>query len=473
MQASANVLADAIERHAADQALRHRVLHDPLTGLPNRLSFVDSLGDALKRGDRLRLAGRDPLPRPRPLQADQRQHRPPRRRRAAARGRAPPARPPAPGRHRRPLRRRRVRDPGRSPRRRGRGGGDRRSRRRAPSPSPTRSAASSTSSPPASASPSPDPPSREPIDADMLIRDADAAMYRAKERGRARCELFDAEMRARAVRRLEVERELRQALERDELTLHYQPVVALGSGEITGLEALVRWHHPERGLLDPGEFIPIAEDSGLIEPIGRWVQESACRQMLDWHELRPDQRPLDVSVNLSARQVAHRDLAASVAEILARTGLDPSPPAASRSPRASWSRSRRRATATLEALSEIGVRPRPRRLRHRLLLARLPQPLPLRRAEDRPLLRRRARGRAGAHRDRRGDHRHGPGALPRRDRRGSRERGPALRAAPPRLRLRAGPPLLAGAAGGEDHRACSRDGAARATRGSRPAGSRC
>ena len=89
------------------------------------------------------------------------------------------------------------------------------------------------------------------------------------------------------MRRLEIERELRHALERDELALHYQPVSSLRSGEITGLEALVRWQHPERGLLDPAEFVSIAEDSGLIEPIGRWVQERACRQILAWHEQRP------------------------------------------------------------------------------------------------------------------------------------------------------------------------------------------
>jgi EAL domain-containing protein (putative c-di-GMP-specific phosphodiesterase class I) len=120
-----------------------------------------------------------------------------------------------------------------------------------------------------------------------------------------------------------VERELRFALERDELALHYQPVVNLRSGEITGLEALVRWRHPERGMLDPAEFVSIAEDSGLIEPIGRWVQDRACRQALEWQQLRPDSRPLDVAVNLSARQVAHRDFADTVAEIIARTGLDP------------------------------------------------------------------------------------------------------------------------------------------------------
>jgi diguanylate cyclase (GGDEF)-like protein len=192
------------------------------------------------------------------------------------------------------------------------------------------------------------------VEADSLIRDADAAMYRAKERGRARCELFDAEMRARAVQRLEVERELRHALDEDQLTLHYQPIVSTATGDVTGVEALVRWQHPERGLLPPGEFIPVAEDSGLIGPIGRWVQEAACRQTAAWHEERPDARPLDISVNLSAREVAHRDLPAAVAEILARTGLDPvhlrleiteSVLVEESSP----------VSATLEALHELGV----------------------------------------------------------------------------------------------------------------------
>jgi EAL domain-containing protein (putative c-di-GMP-specific phosphodiesterase class I) len=132
-------------------------------------------------------------------------------------------------------------------------------------------------------------------------------------------------------------------------------VIALGSGEIVALEALVRWNHPERGLLDPGEFVSIAEDSGLIEPIGRWVQEAACRQALGWHELSPDQRPLDVAVNLSARQVAHRDLADSVREILARTGLDPVNLRLEVTESVLVEESAS-ATATLEALSEIGVR---------------------------------------------------------------------------------------------------------------------
>jgi len=179
-------------------------------------------------------------------------------------------------------------------------------------------------------------------------------MYRAKEGGRARCVLFDAAMRAGAMRRLEVERELRHALERDELTLHYQPVVSLRSGEISGLEALVRWKHPERGLLDPAEFVSIAEDSGLIEPIGRWVQERACRQILEWQQ-RPDAPPLDVAVNLSARQVTHRDLPATVAEIVARTGLDPARLRLEITESILVEESAT-AIASLEALNEIGVR---------------------------------------------------------------------------------------------------------------------
>jgi diguanylate cyclase (GGDEF)-like protein len=198
-------------------------------------------------------------------------------------------------------------------------------------------------------------PSREePVEAEALIRDADAAMYRAKERGRARSEIFDAAMRARALRRLEVERELRGALERDELRLYYQPVVALGSGEITCFEALVRWEHPERGTLDPSQFVSIAEDSGLIEPIGQWIQETACRQLLEWHELRPDERPIDVSVNLSARQVAHRRLADSIADVLERTGLDPIHLRLEVTESVLVDESAN-AASTLEALSRLGV----------------------------------------------------------------------------------------------------------------------
>src|SRR5260221_451954 len=353
-QASANVLADALERHSADEALRHRVLHDTLTGLPNRHSFVDSLRDALRRS----IASGSPvgilfldLDHFKLINDSIGHHAGDELLQAVA-----------------PRLRAHLRPEDIVARFGGDGFGilvDR----------PTdEEEAVAIAGPGASAFSEPypmggadhfvtasvgiaiaRPTGREPVDAELLIRDADAAMYRAKERGRGRCEVFDAAMRARAVRRLETERQLRHALDRDELELHYQPVIALGSGEIVGLEALVRWNHPERGLLDPGEFVSIAEDSGLIEPIGRWVQETASRQALGWHDLRPDQRPLDVCVNLSARQVAHRELADSVRDILARTGLDPVNLRleANQSVHVEESAS---ATATLEALSEIGVR---------------------------------------------------------------------------------------------------------------------
>jgi diguanylate cyclase (GGDEF)-like protein/PAS domain S-box-containing protein len=159
-------------------------------------------------------------------------------------------------------------------------------------------------------------------DAESLIRDAHAAMYRAKDRGRNRAEPFDQEMRSKAVRRLQMESELRRAFENEQLSLHYQPIVALGSGEILALEALLRWQHPERGMIGPTEFIPVAEESGLIHPIGRWAIERACQQSLAWHHLRPDARPIDVTVNLSARQFDQRQLPEVVAGILERTGLD-------------------------------------------------------------------------------------------------------------------------------------------------------
>jgi diguanylate cyclase (GGDEF)-like protein/PAS domain S-box-containing protein len=159
---------------------------------------------------------------------------------------------------------------------------------------------------------------------EALIRDADAAMYRAKERGRARYELFDEDMRARAVARLRVENDLRRALERRELRLVYQPVISLRDGSIVGAEALVRWEHPERGLVAPGDFIPVAEDCGLIEPIGRWVLGEACRQTAIWHASNPDSAPITMSVNLSARQVAQQDLTVAVSRVLRTTAIDPS-----------------------------------------------------------------------------------------------------------------------------------------------------
>lgn len=156
-----------------------------------------------------------------------------------------------------------------------------------------------------------------------LLRDAGIAMYGAKNRGGTRYEVFNQSMNARATRRLEMETHLRQAIERDEFQLHYQPLVGLATGEITGMEVLVRWLHPEHGLILPGEFIPLAEETGLILPIGHWVLEGACRQARQWQEQFPRLAPRTMSVNLSGRQFQQPDLISKIREVLEQTAVDP------------------------------------------------------------------------------------------------------------------------------------------------------
>ncbi|HEY7136045.1 MAG TPA: EAL domain-containing protein [Acidimicrobiia bacterium] len=159
--------------------------------------------------------------------------------------------------------------------------------------------------------------------ADSLLRDADTAMYRAKEQGRARTEVFDERTHARAVHQLRTGNDLHRALERGEFRVHYQPVVHLNDGSIGGFEALVRWQHPTRGLIHPGEFITLAEETGLIVPLGLWVLEEACTQVATWQASRPAERePLCISVNLSPRQLAEPTLADDIARILERSGID-------------------------------------------------------------------------------------------------------------------------------------------------------
>lgn len=158
---------------------------------------------------------------------------------------------------------------------------------------------------------------------ESLLRDADAAMYRAKDGGRARYELFDATMRDRAVSRLRTESSLRQAVAKDELELHYQPVIDLRTGRTIGAEALCRWNHPDRGLVLPAEFIPIAEETGLIDAVGDWVLDTACRQASIWSasELGQD---LMVSVNVSARALGNPQFVHDVRARLEENSLDPS-----------------------------------------------------------------------------------------------------------------------------------------------------
>ncbi|HEV8653218.1 MAG TPA: EAL domain-containing protein [Actinomycetes bacterium] len=158
---------------------------------------------------------------------------------------------------------------------------------------------------------------------EALMENADAAMYRAKARGGNRREVFDQAMRARARRRLAMHSSMYRAVERGEFRVFYQPNVSLDSGELEGVEALVRWEHPARGLLEPKEFIGLAEETGLIVPIGTYVLREACRQAERWRTAGPGGRPLNMSINLSARQFARPKLAGLVADILAETGADP------------------------------------------------------------------------------------------------------------------------------------------------------
>jgi diguanylate cyclase (GGDEF)-like protein/PAS domain S-box-containing protein len=160
-------------------------------------------------------------------------------------------------------------------------------------------------------------------DADDILRDADTAMYRAKGSGKARHEVFDEAMRCRVLAQLQVENDLRRALERGEFRVLYQPIVWLASGQVGSFEALLRWHHPERGVVLPADFVPLAEETGLIVPIGQWVLRQACAQARSWQEAFPFEPPLGVSVNVSGRQFADAGLVDAIARILADTGFKP------------------------------------------------------------------------------------------------------------------------------------------------------
>jgi diguanylate cyclase (GGDEF)-like protein len=162
---------------------------------------------------------------------------------------------------------------------------------------------------------------KDGADSQALLKNAEAAMYRAKELGRGNFRFFTSAMNERALTRMTMERHLRRALEKDELLLHYQPQVDLSTGRINGLEALLRWQSAELGLVSPVRFIPVAEDTGLIVPIGEWVLQTACRQCKAWQDAGFSS--LAIAVNLSARQFENKDLAMVVDRILRETGLDP------------------------------------------------------------------------------------------------------------------------------------------------------
>ncbi len=315
VQALANILADAIRRQATEDDIRHQALHDPLTGLPNRVLFLDRLGHALsRRGTRVAVLFVD-LDHFK-LVNDSMGH-------AAGDSLLVDVAP-------------RLREALRPGDTIGRFGGDEFgillediADERAATEVAERIAAAFArpfvvggAEHFAAASIGIALGSGDDDGAESLIRDADAAMYRAKERGRRRYELFDGAMRARAIERFSMENDLRRALERDELRLVYQPMVSMRDGAIVGVEALLRWEHPRRGLVSPAEFVPMAEECGLIEPIGAWVLEEACGQTVRWHADWPDARPISVAVNLSARQVMRAGLADVVASTLRRTGMD-------------------------------------------------------------------------------------------------------------------------------------------------------
>jgi diguanylate cyclase (GGDEF)-like protein len=158
-------------------------------------------------------------------------------------------------------------------------------------------------------------------DADTLLRNADTAMYRAKELGRHNFQFYTGELSRRMNARMAMEKSLREAIARDEFELHYQPRIALGSGSVIGLEALIRWRHPEMGLLPPLQFIPLAEEAGLIDQIGEWVVRTACRQYVAWRQQGLLQGP--VAINISANQFLKPDFAGTIAAVMKETGVSP------------------------------------------------------------------------------------------------------------------------------------------------------
>ncbi len=241
--------------------------------------------------------------------------------------------------------------------------------------------------------------SDESVRAYDLVSQADIAMYRAKENGKARAELFDAAMGADAWRRLDLQRDLRHALERGELTVMYQPVVDLESGDLTQVEALVRWRHPQRGLLLPTEFIPFAESTGFVGQIDRFVLGEACRQLASWRKALPSAESLGIAVNLSPREFRNADIADDVARVLEESGLPATCLTLEITESASLVNSGA-LTAIIGRLTRYGRSAGDRRLRRRLQRPRSLQALQGSWPEDRSLVRGWCGQRSGRLRDR-------------------------------------------------------------------------
>jgi diguanylate cyclase (GGDEF)-like protein len=287
-------------------------------------------------------------------------------------------------------------------------------------------------------------------DVQTLLKNADAAMYRAKSQGRNTFQFYTAEMNELAIERLTMEQALRRAIERGELLLHYQPRVNLRTGVVEGVEALVRWQHPERGLILPDRFIPLAEETGLIVPIGEWVLRTACEQGRAWR--RAGLPPVCISVNLSARQFWGGGLVRTVTDIVADTGM--AEQLELELTESMVMHDAENVIATLQGLRAIGVR-----LSVDDFGTGYSSPLVLeapaaQRAQDRRLVRARHHRERGARRRHpaAGDHLARPRAAPQGDRRGRRERRAARLPQGAPLRRDAGlllqPPGLAGSVRG-------------------------